>query len=194
MSSNLVVFGDPQWFALQCWMEVCDNQSETPIMFGRLCLMANHRKLGEPEVCVMLNIPVMSFQEFVNSSAKVNDSFVSQDPLDIWQFLSETLYGDQEHLRSSEIVDRENQYRGFCLFPNSSEAFDGEMAFLVEYQNSELFVWQDWESKQIYHLFMPLGTAKDVLRNFIQGFQTLLETMVVFPRSILKFDEPVLAR
>jgi len=181
MTSNFV-FGDPQWFALQGWMELFDNQSEVPRILGRLCLWVNSRPLGDSEVTVMLNVPVRSFQKFVTGSARVNDSFPSQDPIEIWQFLSETLYGDQGILQLSEIVAIEHQYRGFCLFPNSSEAFDGEMAFLVEYPHSELLIWQDWESKQIYHLVMPLGTAKGVIRNFVQWFQTLLETMVVFPR------------
>jgi len=86
----------------------------------------------------------------------------------------EALYGNAtDETTNQEIHQRWEHYSKFCICPNGCEAFDGELAILLEHQGGEKFIWRDYEDRKVYETMLKSGEYEAVIQLFLNWINQL---------------------
>jgi len=59
------------------------------------------------------------------------------------------------------------------MCPNGSEAFDGELAVLIDREGGDSLIWQDFADKNIREIRLVPGEYQDVVRSFLSWVDPL---------------------
>ncbi len=123
--------------------------------------------LGDFLLPVLLNIPALFFKESLNYCGQRSDeTFTGMEATQVWEFLDRVL--DSDSYESPLNTDKlEETYRKFCICPGFSEAFDGEIAFLLEDNEGERFILKDSTSQAIKEVRLRPATYRSVVESFL---------------------------
>ncbi|RUS97107.1 hypothetical protein DSM107003_18480 [Trichormus variabilis SAG 1403-4b] len=171
-----MLLGDKQELALECLLDSRESELQD-YLFGHIALWAGGYAIGDFSLTVMLNVPYSYFQSSLTECGKRQDSnLMRMTALEVCQFLDSALYGDnlESHWSSEEL---EKKYRKFCICPGFSEAFDGEMAFLIEGEKEERFIWKDFLSQSIKEVRLKPKTYKYIIESFIAWYFNLIQVV-----------------
>ncbi|MBD2501668.1 Imm42 family immunity protein [Anabaena azotica] len=166
-----MIFGDKEKLAIEC---IFDEKSKTDeqILFGRIAILAGGFRLGDISLTVILNIPMLFFQQSLKDCEKRRSDFFNQMNAEaVWELLYSALYDNYES-DINESYELDKKYRKFCICPGFSEAFDGEIAFLIEDEQEERFIWMDAQTEQIKEVRLRPETYKNVVESLLSGIQT----------------------
>ena len=164
-----MIFGNPQKFAIECVLDKRETDSPQ-YSFGHIAIWAKEFMLGDFLLPVLLNTPALFFKESLNYCGQRRDeTFTGMEAAQVWEFLDTVLYSDsyESSLNPDEL---EETYRKFCICPGFSEAFDGEIAFLLEEDDEERFIWQDATSQAIQEVRLRPATYKSVVESFLSWY------------------------
>jgi hypothetical protein len=164
-----MIFGKPQELAIECFIdEITDN-----IIYGKMAILAKNLYIGDLSMSVILNTPINFFKESLKDCGKrYCDIFNDLNSQEIWDFLYLALYNDQDISNLNDfyrdaILNPKIDYQKFSVFTNFSECFDGEIAFLVEQDQTERLIWQDFESKIIQEIDLARGTYQNMVESWL---------------------------
>ena len=140
-----MIFGLKTRFAVES--EV--NELETEYVFGQICFWANDRRLGDYEQRVLLQPIADYLRETLDHqgqrSSELLSGLTSEQVLDR---VYTALYGEVTENSGQQW----QQYQKFCICPNGCEAFDGEVAVLLEDAEGERWIWRDFFDKKVYEM------------------------------------------
>ncbi len=166
-----MILGNQPEFALEC---LVDQKESDPLdyLFGYIALWAGGFIIGDFTQLVMLDVPYAYFQDSLIECGQRKDiDLIKMTAIETWEFLNFALYGNHESDIISEQI--EEKYRKFCICPGFSEAFDGEIAFLIEDENEERFIWKDFLSQSIKDVRLKPETYKRTIESFISWYSSL---------------------
>ncbi len=164
-----MMFGDKEEFGIECILD--RRESDPPkYVFGHIAMWAGGDRIGNFSITVMLGIPVQAFYSSLKYCGKRKDvALMAMSATQVVEFLDSALYGDNSY-SLSELSELEEKYRRFFIGLDFSEAFDGEMAFLLEDDEGERFIWRDYTTKSAKEVRLKPGTYKKVVESYISWY------------------------
>jgi hypothetical protein len=168
-----MLFGSKDNFAIESSINYSSKSDD--YTFGSISAWIGNCQIGEPSGTVILEIPVNYFKDSLEDCGnRSSDVFEGMNYLEIFDFLDVVLWGkDQNFIErhsSAEIIEFEKKYSKYNIFAGISEAFDGEAVFLVETEMMEVFIWQDFLTKEIKKHNVAVGTYKSVVKAFLDWY------------------------
>jgi Immunity protein 42 len=168
-----MLFGNKDIFAIECTL-FSENES-SKCNFGSISAWIGDNQIGDSSLKVILEIPVNYFSDSMKKcETRDPNPFLKMSYIEIWNFLNTVLWGDDEDFIEKhslqELVKFDEEYSKYSVFTGFSEAFDGESVFLIESENTEKFIWQDFVSKEIKIFCVPLGTYYKVVNAFLYWY------------------------
>src|SRR5215475_3800822 len=146
-----MIFGSKTRFAV----ESAVHEPVSNYGFGQICFWANDKQLGAYEQTIILN----SISDFLRGTRRFqgqrhDTTLLSLPPEKALDVVYSALYGDPERGTSDhDIHEQWRRYSKFCICPNGCEAFDGELAILLEGpQGEERFIWRELSTKSVYEI------------------------------------------
>lgn len=167
-----MLFGRKNTFAIQCNLEK-SNKSQN-LNFGQIAIWIAEHQIGDFSLTVVLDTPIIFFQDSLkNCGSRKDEMLCKMNVSQIWKFLDSVLWGNDESfldLPLSKIVELEEKYLPFNICTNFCESFDGESAFLIEFNQMEKFIWQDIQSKTIREINLTNGTYEKVVKSLLDWY------------------------
>lgn len=132
-----MIFGNTQQFAVELVLD--SNQLDSSsVTLGFISIWVNGERLGDPDLCVDLNIPADILGGLMHpvGERQATELFPKDDP-EIFSKLVSTLF-DRGNI---DIPLKEEDCEKFCILPGASESFDGDYLFILEFEE-EHYVWR----------------------------------------------------
>ncbi|MBE9201092.1 MULTISPECIES: Imm42 family immunity protein [unclassified Nodularia (in: cyanobacteria)] len=175
-----MLFGVKQELALECLLDQIESDPQDYLL-GNIVLWAGGFVIGDFSQTVILDLPYSNFKISLTECGKRQDSnLMKMTPGEVWEFLNSAIYGDNsdDNMASySHLAKREQKYRKFCICPGFSEAFDGEIAFLIEGEEEERFIWKELVSQTIKEVRLKPQTYKYIIESFTAWYSHLIVTI-----------------
>lgn len=160
------IFGSRERIALQAELLEPAGQS----VVGHICIWANGMRIGNYEEAVLLS-PIADFLRGTirRRNRQIEAELESLPPERILEAVKNEIFRETGGKPKSEDTSRRpgKRYRELCICPNGCEAFDGELAVLIDRNQGESFIWQDFADKNIRELRLVPGEYGDVVRSFL---------------------------
>ncbi len=83
------------------------------------------------------------------------------------------LESEGEEKTYAECILLLKRFEKFDICTNSSEAFDGIFAVLVDTNDGSRFIWQDYENKDVREVLLRAGEYEDALRAFLNWYHSV---------------------
>lgn len=165
-------FGSVEHIAVQVELLAPGEQR----IVGGICLWAGGLRIGDDQQPVLLSPIADFFRSSIRFKDRHIDELVGLRPEQILGAIKTALFSPSENRPSFEKASRSRlaKYRKVCICPNGCEAFDGEMAVLIDREDSESFVWQDYADKRVHELRLERGGYEAVMRMFLAWIDPLL--------------------
>lgn len=160
------IFGSTAHIAVQ--VELLEPAGEFPVC--HICLWADGMRIGDYQQTVLLSPIADFFRSTIGShDRRIDDELGGLSPEQIVAAVKTVLFDDagSELPYDETRLRRLERYRKLCICPNGCEAFDGELAVLIEREAGESFIWQDFTDKRVRELRLAQGDYEAVVRMFL---------------------------
>jgi len=164
-----MLIGNKQTFAIEVFVD--ETQTEgLSFLLGNISIWINGEQLGDPYLCVDLNVPVILLKDLILPIGSRNVDVHSLMGLkNAFYYFENYLF--ENGYDAQEIGDK--KIAKLCVLPNISEAFDGEILFFLESKNKEIFVWRKFGEESIQHLHLPQGSFNRIIHQFLDEIKAL---------------------
>jgi hypothetical protein len=153
------IFGSMEQLAVQ--VELLEPAGQFVVV--HICLWAGGMRIGDYEQAVLLPPIADVFRDTIRRrDRRIGGELIGLTPEEIIGKVKAVLFDEGERNRLLMA-----KYRELCICPNGSEAFDGEMAVLIEREGAESFIWQDFTGKRIREIRLAPGGYEGVIRVFL---------------------------
>lgn len=150
-----MLFGDKQKFCI----EVQEVERIGNDLVAQITLWISGDELGDKSRKVMLNVPVLQYEETLNDNRHEQNAR-SMDTNKVWEYFELNSFGEGDG-----SADKYN----ICV--NYSESFDGEYLFLATYGHEERYLWKKFGTNDVKEIKLPLGTYQRAIEAFICWFR-----------------------
>lgn len=125
-----MIFGDKKEFAIEVFHERL-GENDTHV-FGRMCIWVGDEMLGDlEEPACMLDVTSGFFESIlVRISDLSSREFSGLGDLEIYSYLDEKLYGDDERT-AAQVSEDADRYFKYDFLTNGGESFDNSKSFIV---------------------------------------------------------------
>jgi len=166
------IFGSKERIAVQAEVLAPAGQS----VVGHICLWADGMRIGNYEEAVLLS-PIADFLRGTirRRDRRISAELASLPPEQILEAVKNALSGKAGGEPQTGDASRRGweRYRQLCICPNGCEAFDGELAALIERDGGESLIWQDFTDKRIRELRLAPEEYENVVRSFLSWVDPL---------------------
>lgn len=163
-----MIFGEKTRFAIECIV----GPRHPKYAFGNICFWAANCRLGNYEQTIILWPAVSFISGTLRFSGHRYNSWISKaNSIQTLEFIKDILSEIYSTLNQTEALQKikENRecYQKFRVSPDVSEAFDGEFAILLDQNDRELLIWQDYETRKINEVQLATGEYEAVVQSFL---------------------------
>jgi hypothetical protein len=165
-----MMFGSQKRFSVQA--EV--HKPAGRYVFGQICFWAGSKQIGDYDQTVLLR-PVADFlRATIRYQSKRSDPALScLSPEQILDNIYKALYGDRQVGPQADSEHARARYSKFCICPNGCEAFDGELAVLMEQDTEERFIWRDFADRSVNEIRLGANEYEACVRAFLEWVDPL---------------------
>jgi hypothetical protein len=171
-----MIIGPEERFAIECVVEQIIPSASGMIPLGRVRMLAGRLAIGDYEVPVVLSVWAHRCSQFIADTRNRKNPVLFDLPAEeVLNTISENLYGREAI--DGDAQDNEKRFRRYCICPNSCEAFDGELAILIEGSSSDRFLWRDYATGQVHEQSLEPGLVRNVLISFLDWLDERVRKM-----------------
>jgi len=170
------VFGSKLSFAIEAdAIEADQRQSHTGIVFGHICFWVAGQQVGDYEQTVVLGAPACILgASLVFQGERRDDAIDGKSKEEALVLIHNALYelgpvGEEKTY--AECVRLRKRFEKFDICTNSSEAFDGVFAVLIDMNDGGRFIWRGYENRGVQEVLLAAGEYEDALRAFLSWYQ-----------------------
>lgn len=169
------VFGSKTSFAIEtAATKPADLPARRGIVFGHICFWAAGLRVGDYEQSVVLGAPAsMLGAKLAFQGGRKDDLVDGKSKEDALALIHAALYeleSEGEEKTYAECIRLLERFEKFDICTNSSEAFDGIFAVLVDTNDGSRFIWQDYETRDVQEVSLAVGEYEDALRCFLNWY------------------------
>jgi hypothetical protein len=159
------IFGAREHIAVQAELEPAGQS-----VVGHICLWADGMQIGSYEEAVLLG-PIADFLRGTirHRDLRIDAEFANLPPEEVLEAVKKEFSHESRGEEKPALDSRRprKRYSRLVICPNGCEAFDGEWAVLINRDEGESFIWQDFMDKSVRELRLSPGEYDDVVRSFL---------------------------
>jgi hypothetical protein len=149
--------------------------------YGSIWLWAGARQLGNPFETEMVAIALDSLTDTARETGTRHNSIIPVESAEqILEIVMSACYGNTDGRISSLVRDEERLHPFEILPRRTGPSFDGWEAVLVEYDDTERFIFRE-EKGEVRELSWPLGTYREVVLRANHEFQSFTQALLKRP-------------
>ena len=166
-----MLIGDKKNFAVEYEL---DPNSGGQWMYGKICYWIEGEEIGDYALGTSLRDVFLQMKYLVHDSGKRNSEVLcSQPPENIFYLLNESIYGDNEDVRS-EVLDSPSRFE--ITIP--VDVFDHWKIFLIDCNGYSIVLYKKIESKEVRSARLLLGEYDNVIAKFYKDLESIYEHSV----------------
>jgi len=166
-----MLIGDKKNFAVEYEL---DPNSGGQWMYGKICYWIEGDKIGEYALGTSLRDVFLQMKYLVHDSGKRSSEVLcSQSPENIFYLLNESIYGDNENVRS-EVPDSPSRFE--ITIP--VDVFDHWKIFLIDCNSYSIVLYKRIEGKEVRSTRLHLGEYDNVITKLYDDLESIYERTV----------------